>query len=214
MLQIQLNLAELFPTLVWETTDSEKDKDKEDVPFTLTPPSEEDEPSPTETYLTHKARKIKQAVIDKKEYQSGSLLDRWARFESPPPEPTKKKVKPISPEPLYSHDRSGCSAFRTSNLWSDSKVQTISEPNTVVSSVSEDTTESNSSVVEDKPIYLPPTPPKEVKTPSPPTATAHRLNNFSSHINGPGHVHTQCEYTSKFQVIDNYVWNIILSNEH
>lgn len=191
MLQVQLNLADLFPTLVFDTPHTESTK-TEEVPFTLTPPSEEDDEPTSETSLTNKARKIKQAVIDKKEYQSGSLLDRWARFESPPPEPTKKKVKPIAPEPMLFNDRSGCSAFRTSNLWSDSKVQTLSETNTQVSSVVEATIEPNG-VVDVKP-YLPPTPPKESKTPSPPTAIAHRLNNLSGHTNGPGHVHSQREY--------------------
>jgi len=183
LMPVHLNLSELFPNLPFRDSDLE---DSEQQP--LSQPTTSSQNSSSEPHTSSQSsdsgvdlssRNLKKTCIDKKEYQSGSLLDRWARFESPPPEPIKKVKPPIPLEPFVG-DRSGCSAFRTSNVWGDSRLGNLPEPNVVLSSSQEDTADISSSVVEEI-SHLPPTPPKEAQTP-PPLATLHRLNH---HTNGP-----------------------------
>lgn len=172
-LQVQLNLSELFPQLSWESVCEETARRDEFDVITL--------PSESEVERERESQLHKRPSIDKREYQTGSLLDRWARFESPPPEPVKV-TKPRVLEVIIADQPIGCSAFRTKDLWRDVKCDTAVESSTSVVTLKEVQKESSTVIVEDSPM-MPPTPPKETKTPPP--ATILRANNISAVLNGP-----------------------------
>lgn len=215
MFQVQLNLNELFPGLVFDSSDH--DLTKQEGLEAVLPPSECEmefqavevlrsvDPVTSELLLTklapksvdndlEDARNLKRVCFDKKEYQnqSGSLLDRWARCESLPPELPVKIKKAVISEPFLCDDISGNSAFRTCNLWTESKLQTTSDSSSIVPTLLEEQVEASSVVVQEIPVP-PPTPPKQIKAP-PPTTFKHRANNTSQlHSNGP--VQLDCKYS-------------------
>lgn len=215
MFQVQLNLNELFPGLVFDSSDH--DLTKQEGLDAVLPPNECEmefqavevlrsvDPITSELLLTklapksvdsdlEDARNLKRVSFDKKEYQnqSGSLLDRWARCESLPPELPVKIKKVVTSEPFLCDDISGNSAFRTCNLWTESKLQTTSESSSIIPTLLEEQVETSSVVVQEIPVP-PPTPPKQIKTP-PPTNFKHRANNTSQlHSNGP--IQLDCKYS-------------------
>lgn len=208
MFQVQLNLNELFPGLVFDSSDH--DLTKQEGLDAVLPPNECEmefqavevlrsvDPITSELLLTklapksvdsdlEDARNLKRVCFDKKEYQnqSGSLLDRWARCESLPPELPVKIKKVVTSEPFLCDDISGNSAFRTCNLWTESKLQTTSESSSIIPTLLEEQVETSNVVVQEIPVP-PPTPPKQIKTTPPPTTLKHRANNTSQlHSNGP-----------------------------
>ncbi|XP_054279598.1 enhancer of polycomb homolog 1-like [Macrosteles quadrilineatus] len=189
LLPVHLNLNELFPNLPLRESDDD-DSEQQLSERTETTSSQTDNNSQTDTASSEPqtlsqdsgiemaTKNLKKACIDKKEYQSGSLLDRWARFESPPPEPVKKIKPPVVLEPFVG-DKSGSSAFRTCNAWTDTRLGNLSEAKAVVTcrvssqSVSVETVEEIS--------HLPPTPPKEAQTP-PPLACIHANGPINSEL--------------------------------
>uniref|UniRef100_A0A1B6I921 Enhancer of polycomb-like protein n=1 Tax=Homalodisca liturata TaxID=320908 RepID=A0A1B6I921_9HEMI len=182
---VNLNISELFPTLSWEGEELARRDDTDTLAaVTSDAESSEDNELNTKNNLETELRKWKNLRM---EYRGGgSLLDRWARFESPPPEPPVKKPKPLTPEPTFNlDDFTGCSAFRTSNCWSESKLlRTLSDSSEVLpSGVSVEEPLEVANVITNETSNLPPTPPKETKTPPPPQT--HRINNLSAQSNGP-----------------------------
>ncbi|KAG8292952.1 hypothetical protein J6590_028704 [Homalodisca vitripennis] len=197
MFQVNLNISELFPTLAWEGEELARRDDTDTLAaVTSDAESSEDNELNTKYNLETELRKWKNLRM---EYRGGgSLLDRWARFESPPPEPPVKKPKPLTPEPTFNlDDFTGCSAFRTSNCWSESKLlRTLSDSSEVLpSGVSVEEPLEVANVITNEISNLPPTPPKETKTPPPPQT--HRINNLSAQSNGPVSIEGKSENTKK-----------------